>query len=470
MTSTTITTISPATNEPILTRPSLTPDQLLAAASTARKAYQSFRQTHPTLQSRAAIVSKALDLLESRIPELSPELTTFIGRPCTYTATEMKTALLRARYMLKISAEALADTPTEPEKGFKRYIQRCPVGVILVVFAWNYPYLILVNSLIPSLLAGNAVILKPSPQTPTVAEHFKSILEEAGLPKDVVQVVHVNDPATLKPLILAKEVGHVSFTGSVAGGLAVQKIASDRIGLTVGLELGGNDPSYIRPDVDVKWAAAEIVDGAVFNSGQSCCAIERVYVHTSIHDALVHEIQEVLKTYILGSPDDKSTHVGPVISRAAKSNIEAQVQDALSKGAKDSTPPNNSFTSPPQSGNYVPPTLLTNCTHAMAIMTTETFGPIIPLMRVTSDAHALDLMNSSSLGLTSTIWTKDIVIGEELALQCESGTVFVNRADYPAPDLAWTGWKESGKGVTMGRWGFEAFVRLRSVHVKEYPA
>jgi acyl-CoA reductase-like NAD-dependent aldehyde dehydrogenase len=470
MGSTTITTISPATNEPISTRPSLTPNQLLAAASTARKEFQSFRQTHSSLQSRVAIVSKALDLLESRIPELSPELTTFIGRPCTYTATEIKTALLRARYMLKISAEALADTPTEPENGFKRYIQRCPVGVILVIFAWNYPYLILVNSLIPALLAGNAVILKPSPQTPTVAEHFKSILEEAGLPNDVVQVVHVNDPATLKPLILAKEVGHVSFTGSVAGGLAVQKIASDRVDLTVGLELGGNDPSYIRDDVDVKWAAAEIVDGAVFNSGQSCCAIERVYVASSIHDALVHEIQEVLKGYKLGDPNDISTHVGPVISKAAKSNIESQIEDALSKGAKDETPSNASFISPPSSGNYVTPTLLTNCTHEMQVMTTETFGPVIPLMRVDSDAHALELMNDSSLGLTSTIWTKDVAKGEKLALHYESGTVFVNRADYPSPDLAWTGWKDSGKGVTMGRWGFEAFVRLRSVHVKDYPA
>lgn len=469
MTTATITTISPTTGQPILTRPSLTSDQLLSTATTAQHAYQSFRQSHPSLQSRTAIVSKALDIMRSRIPELSGELTTFIGRPCSYTTTELTTALLRAQYMLKVAPEALADTPGEPEKGFKRYIQRLPIGVILVIFAWNYPYLILVNSLIPALLAGNAVILKPSPQTPAVAEHMKAIFEEAGLPKDVIQVVHVNDPSTLKPLILAKQVGHVSFTGSVAGGLAVQKIASDRIDLTLGLELGGNDPSYVRPDVDVAWAANEIVDGAVFNSGQSCCAIERVYVHTDIYDAFIAAVKEVLKSYKLGDPTDKSTSVGPVISHQAKLNIESQIRDAVSKGATNETPANSTFTQTFASGNYVPPTLLTNTNHTMTIMTTETFGPVIPVMRVSNDTQALEAMNDSSLGLTSTIWTKDMRKGEELALQVQSGTCFVNRADYPSPDLAWTGWRDSGRGVTMGRWGFEGFVRLRSVHVKEYP-
>ena len=371
--------------------------------------------------------------------------------------------------MLGIAPEALADTSGEPEKGFARYIQRRPVGVVLVIFAWNYPYLILVNSLIPALLAGNALILKPSPQTPTIVDHMVDIFREAGLPDNVLQYLHVSTPQDLGPLMLSKDVNHVTFTGSVAAGLSIQQIASARVDLTVGLELGGNDPSYVRPDVDVAWAAAEIVDGAVFNSGQSCCAIERVYVHDKIHDQFIEAVQKVMSGYKVGDPFDQTTNVGPVISKRAKETILAQVQDALDKGATDATPSNPSFTSLPVQGNYIAPILLTNTNHTMTVMTSETFGPVIPICRVSSDAAAIEMMNDSVFGLTATIWTADTNKGEELAQDVQAGTVFVNRADYPAPDLAWTGWKNSGKGVTMGRWGFEQFVKLRSLHVKEYP-
>ncbi len=400
---------------------------------------------------------------------LSHEITEQMGRPIAYTHIEITTALKRARYMLRIAPDALADTHGEPEKGFNRYIQRRPVGVVLVIFAWNYPYLILVNSLIPALLAGNALILKPSPQTPTIVEHMVDIFHEAGLPDGVLQYLHVSSPEDLKPLILSKDVNHVTFTGSVAAGLSIQQIASARVDLTVGLELGGNDPSYVRADVDVPWAAEEIVDGAVFNSGQSCCAIERVYVHGDIYDAFVQAVKKVLAGYQVGDPFEKATNVGPVISKRAKETILAQVKDAIDKGAKDDTPDNPTLKSLPSEGNYVAPTLLTNTNHRMTIMTAETFGPIIPICRVSSDEEAITLMNDSTFGLTATIWTANTQKGEELAQDVQAGTVFVNRADYPAPDLAWTGWKDSGKGVTMGRWGFEQFVRLRSLHVKEYP-
>ena len=296
-----------------------------------------------------------------------------------------------------------------------------------------------------------------------------SIFAEAGLPKDVLQYLHVADPKDLTPLILSKDINHISFTGSVAAGLAIQQIASARIDLSVGLELGGKDPAYIRPDVDIAWAAEEIVDGAIFNSGQSCCAIERVYVHESIHDEFVTAVQNVLKGYKVGDPFDKSTNIGPVISKRAKETIQSQVQDALEKGAKDLTPKNESFDNLPEEGNFIAPILLTNVTHSMSIMRDETFGPVITIMSVESDNHAITCMNDSQFGLTASIWTKDTAKGEELAQFVQSGTVFVNRADYPSPDLAWTGWKDSGRGVTMGRWGFEGFVRLRSLHVKEYP-
>ena len=464
-----ITTISPSTNQPILTRPAATPSEITTSGHNAQNAFSSFLKSHPTLSSRATIVSKALDIIESRVDVLSAEISAQMGRPIAYCPVEINTAIKRARYMLRVAPEALADTPGDPEKGFNRCIQRRPVGVVLVIFAWNYPYLILVNSLIPALLAGNSLILKPAPQTPTIVEHMVEIFREAGLPDGVLQYLHVGSPQDLKPLILSKDVNHVTFTGSVAAGLSIQQIASARIDLTVGLELGGNDPSYVRPDVDPAWAAEEIVDGAVFNSGQSCCAIERVYVHTDIYDSFIDNVKKILAGYKLGDPNDKATNVGPVISQRAKEAIESQIRDALSKGAKDETPSNDSFSKPPKQGNYVAPTLLTNVNHTMTIMQSETFGPVIPVQRVSSDSEALDLMNDSDLGLTATIWTKDTVKGEELAQDVHAGTVFVNRADYPSPDLAWTGWKDSGKGVTMGRWGFEQFVKLRSLHVKNYP-
>ena len=312
------------------------------------------------------------------------------------------------------------------------------------------------------------MILKPSPQTPTIVEHIESIFVEAGLPKNVIQFLHSGSPEQLAPLIVNPLVNHICFTGSVAGGLAVQQMASHRI-VNVGLELGGKDAAYVRGDVDPKWVAEEIVDGAIFNSGQSCCAIERVYVATELYDAFIAAVKEVLRGYKLGDPLDTSTNIGPVISKRSKDAIQEQISAALAAGARDETPENSTFTSAPPSGNYVAPVLLTNVDHSMAVMRDETFGPVIPVMRVQSDEEALELMNDSEFGLTASIWTRDLEKGEHLAQMVEAGTVFVNRADFPSPDLAWTGWKNSGRGVTLSRFGFDQFVKLKSMHLKKYP-
>lgn len=296
----------------------------------------------------------------------------------------------------------------------------------------QYPYLILVNSLIPAILAGNTVILKPSPQTPTIVEHVADYFTKSGLPNGVLQYVHCGSPSIMEILIRDPRIAHICFTGSVAGGLAVQKAACDRI-VNVGLELGGKDPAYVRDDVDIEWAAEEIVDGSIFNSGQSCCSLERVYVDEKVHDAFVEAVQKVLKGYKLGDPMDKTTQVGPVISKRSKETIESHIEDALRKGAKDVTPENESFRNLPSKGNFVKPTLLTGVDHSMSVMTEETFGPVIPVMKVKNDAEALRLMNDSEFGLTASIWTKDAKRGYDLAEQVEAGTVFVNRCDYPSP-------------------------------------
>jgi len=286
---------------------------------------------------------------------------------------------------------------------------------------------------VPALLAGNSVILKPSPQTPTIVEHIRDIFVEAGLARDVIQYLHCGSFVQIETLVRSPAIQLVCFTGSVAGGLAVQRAASDRVAVRVGLELGGKDPTYVRKDVDIRWAAEEVVDGAVFNSGQSCCSIERVYVDETIHDEFVAAIKDVLKGYILGDPFDAKTHLGPVVSKRSAETIRAHIKDALEKGAKDETPDNESFKSPPPDGNFVPPTLLTNVTHEMSVMVDETFGPVIPVMKVKNDAEAIKLMNDSQFGLTASIWTKDVEIGHNLADQVEAGTVFVNRCDFPSP-------------------------------------
>lgn len=286
--------------------------------------------------------------------------------------------------------------------------------------------------MIPALLCGNSVILKPSPQTPTVVEQIAKAFTEAGLPNGVIQYFHSGSPTIIESIVRDPKIALVCFTGSVAGGLAVQGAASSRI-VNVGLELGGKDPAYVRGDVDIAWAAEEIVDGAVFNSGQSCCSIERVYVNENIYDEFVSAIQNVLKGYKLGDPLDKGTHLGPVISKRSKETIETHIQDALTKGATNATPANESFSSLPMKGNFVAPTLLTNVDHSMAVMRDETFGPVIPVMKVKNDEEAVKLMNDSEFGLTASIWTKDTEKGYELCDVVEAGTVFVNRCDFPSP-------------------------------------
>lgn len=461
-----ITTISPNTNEAILTRNGASPADLEALPRVATEAFQSFRKT--TLKERQAIVRKFLDGLLEKKDQLGEELTAQMGRPINYTPGEVATAVKRGEYLLKISEEALKDTDGEPEKGFKRFIRKVPVGPVLVIFAWNYPYLILVNSLIPAILAGNTVILKGSPQTPTVVEHATEIFTEAGLPQGVLQYFHCGSPTIMETIVRNPLISLVCFTGSVGGGLAVQKAAADRV-VNVGLELGGKDPAYIRADVDIDWAAGEVVDGAVFNSGQSCCSLERVYVDEKIHDSFIEAVQKVLKGYKLGDPFDKSTHVGPVVSKRSKEAIEEHIKDALAKGAKDVTPENETFSNLPLKGNFVKPTLLVNVDHTMRVMVEETFGPVVAVQKVKSDEEAVKLMNDSEFGLTASIWTKDTEKGYELAEDVEAGTVFVNRCDYPSPDLAWTGWKNSGKGQTLSQFGYDQFVKLKSYHLKDYP-
>ncbi|KAJ6003364.1 hypothetical protein N7451_005911 [Penicillium sp. IBT 35674x] len=458
-------TVNPATHEVIFDHPGTSLAEAAKIATASKQAFESYRTT--TLAERKKIVTRALEIISSRIDVLAQEITTQMGRPIRYCAGEIKTAILRSEHMIDIAEQSLADLPGKPEANFKRMVKHVPVGPVLIAGAWNYPYLTTVNALVPALLAGNSVILRPSPQVPLFGNRLLEIFTEAGLPQNVLQVIHIGSLDVLDQITQLPEIQSVSFTGSTAGGLRLREATARQI-KPVHLELGGNDPAYVRPDADVKDVAENLVDGAVFNSGQSCCSVERVYVHEKIYDAFVLAVQEELKSYKLGDPQDTTTTTGPVISAVSKEKIQSHIDDALSKGAVNATPENATFSlaKTANKGNWLAPVVLTNVNHSMVTMREETFGPVMPIMKVSSDDEAVQLMNDSDYGLTASVWTKDIAAGEELIDRIEAGTVFVNRCDYPAPDLAWTGWKMSGLGCTLGPRAYDGFTKLKSYHIK----
>ncbi|KAJ5662936.1 hypothetical protein N7507_003667 [Penicillium longicatenatum] len=458
-------TINPATHEVIFEHPGTSLAEATKIATASKQAFESYRAT--TLDERKKIVARALEIIASRIDVLAKEITTQMGRPIRYCAGEIKTAILRSEHLIDIAEQSLADLPGKPEANFKRMVKHVPVGPVLIAGAWNYPYLTTVNALVPALLAGNSVILRPSPQVPLFGNRLLEIFTEAGLPQNVLQVIHIGSLDVLDQIAQLPEIQSVSFTGSTAGGLRLREATARQI-KPVHLELGGNDPAYVRPDVDVKDVAENLVDGAVFNSGQSCCSVERVYVHEKVYDAFVLAVQEELKSYKLGDPQDATTTTGPVISAVAKEKIQSHIDDALSKGAVIATPENATFSvaKTADKGNWLAPVVLTNVNHSMLTMKEETFGPVMPIMKVSSDDEAVELMNDSDYGLTASVWTKDIATGEELIDRIEAGTVFINRCDYPAPDLAWTGWKMSGLGCTLGPRAYDGFTKLKSYHIK----
>jgi acyl-CoA reductase-like NAD-dependent aldehyde dehydrogenase len=365
--------------------------------------------------------------------------------------------------MAAIAPEALADLAVEPKAGFTRFIRLEPLGVVFVIAPWNYPFLTAVNAVVPALLAGNAVVLKHSHQTPLAAERFASALEKAGLPKHVFQALHMGHEET-ELVVAGGAVDFVAFTGSVPGGAAVQRAASRRF-IGIGLELGGKDPAYVRADADLGHAVENLVDGAFFNSGQSCCAIERIYVHADIYDRFVEGFVALTAQYKLGDPTDAATTLGPMVRAAAADHVRGQIEEAIAKGAKPLLD-ERSFPQSKPGTPYLAPQVLVNVDHSMQVMTEESFGPVIGIQKVASDEEAVRLMNDSRYGLTAAVWTEDedaaIAIGDAI----ETGTWFMNRCDYLDPALAWTGVKDSGRGCTLSRLGFNAFTRPKSFHLR----
>jgi len=436
-------------------------ENLEKALDKAVSAQQIWRRTPPSR--RAEILKAATANLVSKTHVIAAEITREMGRPIRYTSGEVQGFAQRAAAMIGLAPAALADVRVGDVEGFTRFIRREPLGVVLALCAWNYPYLIAANAVIPALMAGNAVLLKHSDQTPSCPERLAAAFEEAGLPPGVFQFLHM-DHALAAVAIADSRVDFVAFTGSVAGGRAVHRAAAGHF-KAVGLELGGNDPAYVRADADLDHAVENLVDGAMFNSGQSCCGVERIYVHADLFDAFIQRFAEITRDYVLGDPTDPDTTLGPVVRPSAADGIRRVVAAAVDSGARTLVDP-DAFPMAVPGSAYVAPQVLVDVTEDMELMREETFGPVVGIASVSGDDEAIRRMNASHYGLTASIWTRDeeraLLLGDRL----QTGTVFMNRCDYLDPELAWVGVKNSGRGCTLSSVGYEHLTRPKSFHLR----
>jgi acyl-CoA reductase-like NAD-dependent aldehyde dehydrogenase len=455
-------TISPVDDSIYLERELATGVQIELALTAAAAAQQAWRRV-PVIE-RAAICRRAASLLVERADLLATELTWQMGRPIAQSPAEIRRGFQeRARYMIEIAEGELADIILDPKENFQRFIRREPLGVVLALMPWNYPYLCSVNVVIPSIMAGNSVILKTAQQTPLVAERYAEAFHEAGLPAGVFQFLHLTHEDAAR-IIGDKRTSFVAFTGGVAGGRAVQRAASERF-IAAGLELGGKDPAYVRPDARLDSTIADLVDGVYFNAGQSCCAIERIYVHEDIYAGFVEGFVELTGQYRLGHPLDPQTTLGPMVRTSAADFVRGQIAEAVAQGAKALIDPDR-FPAGKEGTPYLGPQVLLNVDHGMRVMTEETFGPVVGIMPVKDDEEAIRLMNDSRYGLTASIWTADLEAALRIGDQVATGTWYMNRCDYLDPALAWTGVKDSGRGCTLSRLGYEALTRPKSFHLR----
>jgi acyl-CoA reductase-like NAD-dependent aldehyde dehydrogenase len=454
--------VTPIDGSVVVERPLASDAEIEATLVRAAEAQRRWRDV--PVPERAAACTRAIEWCLARADELSAELTSQMGRPIAHSPLELRGGFQeRGRYMAGIAASALADIEVERSESFHRFIRREPLGVVLVLAPWNFPWLTSVNAVVPALLAGNAVVLKMALQTPLVAERYAEAFAAAGLPAGVFQYLHVDHDQVAR-VIADERIAFVAFTGSVPGGQAVQRAASNRF-IGTGLELGGKDAAYVRADAALEHAAENIVDGAFFNAGQSCCSVQRVYVDRRIYDRFVHAAIELTHAYLLGDPRDPATTIGPLVRTGAAESVRDQVQQAIGAGATPLVDPSR-FPADKEGTPYMAPRILTNVSRDMRVMREETFGPVMTITPVAGEDEAVRLINDSRYGLTSSVWTTDPEAALRIGDRIETGTWFMNRCDYLDPALAWTGVKDSGRGCTLSRIGLTTFTRPKSFHLR----
>jgi acyl-CoA reductase-like NAD-dependent aldehyde dehydrogenase len=455
----TVRIVSPVDGRVYAERKLATPAEIEAAVSKARYARLAWGEV--TVAERAMIVTHFVDALLAMNDEIVPELAWQMGRPVRYGG-EKGGVEERARHMISIAEAALAPIDKPGKEGFTRYITREPLGTVMVIAPWNYPYLTAVNSIVPGLMAGNAVLLKHASQTLLAGERFAMVAQQAGLPDGLFQNLVLGHADTEK-LIGSGVIDHIQFTGSVEGGRRIEKAAAGTFA-TLGLELGGKDPAYVRADASLGDTVDSLVDGAFFNSGQSCCGVERIYVHDAVYGDFVERFVESARGWTLGNPLDPETVVGPMARPQFADHVREQTLEALRKGATAHL--NAKHDLDEESSPYLTPEVLTEVNHQMAVMREESFGPVVGIMKVASDEEAITLMNDSPYGLTASIWTADLDAAARIGVRVETGTVFANRCDYLDPSLVWTGVKDTGKGGALSEIGYENLTQPKSYHLK----
>lgn len=438
-------------------------DAARAAVARAREAQRAIARM--SLADRQALCLAAYEAYGKHLEDHARHITRMMGKPVGQAKGEyLRSMKERVHALVAMAPRALADTPAPDKSGFTRFTTREPVGVVLVIAAWNYPLLVPTNALFASILAGNAVVLKHAPQTIAVGDQIAKAFEEAGAPPGLVTALPASHE-TIAALLAERAFGYVSFTGSVRGGHEVQRAAAAQGFAPVGLELGGNDPAIVLADCDFDSTVENVVDGAFYNSGQSCCAVKRVLVHESLRGKFIEAAAELVKKYVLGDPFDDATSLGPVVNAAAAERVRAHVADALAKGGRRVVEA-SAFRVPTASPCYVAPELIDDASPESLLMRDETFGPALGVTYFSTDEQAAALTNDQAFGLTASIWSKDVARAEALGRALDVGTVFMNRCDYLDPEMPWTGTKDSGSGASLSPLGFLAVTRPKNFHFR----
>ncbi len=450
--------INPATEEVIST---LVEDSFESVQKKFKLLEASQKQWHKVLLSdRISIIQKFSQLLEINIEKLAATLTAEVGKPLQQSRNEVNGAKARIKWLTENANKYLADEVMSEEPGMTEKISYEPLGIVCNISAWNYPYLVGVNVFVPALLAGNAVLYKPSEYSTLTGLEIENLLKEAGVPENIFQVA-----------VGAKEVGELLldfpfhgyfFTGSYKTGKYIYERVSKKM-VPCQLELGGKDPLYVADDIaDVKTVAAGTADGAFYNNGQSCCAVERIYVHEKVYDQYVQEFVKEVKSWKMGSPTESGVYIGPLSRKDQLSFLETQITDATQKGGKVEV----GGIRVKGKGFYFEPTVITSVNNQMNMMREESFGPIIGIMKVKDDAEAIQLMADTEYGLTAAVYSSSQVRAEKILREINSGTGYWNCCDRVSAALPWSGRQHSGIGATLSHAGLRAFTKPKAYHLR----